>query len=87
MYAPKRVMEGLLSALTAACESKNRKPFGTRRLALQVKRIWQGEEGKDVVEYGLLMVLLSLAGITALLTLARAFGLLGSQQSHTLSTS
>jgi pilus assembly protein Flp/PilA len=37
-----------------------------------LKRLWQEEEGQDLVEYALLLVLLSLAAIGALGTLATA---------------
>ena len=36
------------------------------------KRLWQEEEGQDLVEYGLLLVLIALAAITAMGTLASA---------------
>jgi len=45
------------------------------RAVLQIKRVWLAEDGKDTVEYGLLMVLVSLAAITALLMLVRAIGI------------
>jgi len=35
-------------------------------------RLWQEEEGQDLVEYGLLMVLVALAAITTMKTLASA---------------
>jgi Flp pilus assembly pilin Flp len=37
-----------------------------------LKRLWQEEEGQDLTEYALLLVLLSLAAIGALGTLATA---------------
>lgn len=37
-----------------------------------LKRLWQEEEGQDLVEYGLLVVLIALAAITGLNTLASA---------------
>ena len=37
-----------------------------------IKRLWQEEEGQDLVEYGLLIVLIGLAGITAMKGLASA---------------
>ena len=43
-----------------------------------VKRLWQEEEGQDLVEYGLLLVLLSLGAVAAMKSLAssvsNAFG-------------
>jgi pilus assembly protein Flp/PilA len=35
-----------------------------------VKRLWQDEEGQDLVEYGLLVVLIALGAILAMKTLA-----------------
>ena len=35
-----------------------------------VKRLWQEEEGQDLVEYGLLLVLVSLGAVAAMGTLA-----------------
>jgi pilus assembly protein Flp/PilA len=37
-----------------------------------VKRLWQEEEGQDLVEYGLLLVLVSLGAVAAMGTLASA---------------
>ncbi len=36
------------------------------------KRLWQEEEGQDLVEYGLLLVLVSLGAVAAMGTLASA---------------
>jgi Flp pilus assembly pilin Flp len=38
---------------------------------LNLKRLWQGEEGQDLVEYALLIVLISLAMIVAMGNLAK----------------
>lgn len=35
-------------------------------------RLWKEEEGQDLTEYGLLLVLLALAGIAGMKTLANA---------------
>jgi pilus assembly protein Flp/PilA len=35
-----------------------------------IKRLWQEEEGQDLVEYGLLVVLISLFAVTAMKSLA-----------------
>jgi pilus assembly protein Flp/PilA len=35
-----------------------------------MKRLWKEEEGQDLVEYALLVVLISLAAVTAMKTLA-----------------
>jgi pilus assembly protein Flp/PilA len=37
-----------------------------------LKRFWQEEEGQDLVEYGLLLVLVSLGAVAAMGTLASA---------------
>jgi pilus assembly protein Flp/PilA len=37
-----------------------------------IKRLWQEEEGQDLTEYGLLLVLVALAAITSMKTLANA---------------
>lgn len=37
-----------------------------------LKRLWNEEEGQDLTEYALLLVLLSLAAVTTLNTLATA---------------
>jgi len=36
-----------------------------------IKRLWQEEEGQDLVEYGLLVVLISLFAVTAMSSLAK----------------
>jgi Flp pilus assembly pilin Flp len=45
-----------------------------RKAILQAKRLCQEEEGKDSVEYTLLLVLVALAAIAAMVTLTKAFG-------------
>jgi pilus assembly protein Flp/PilA len=35
-----------------------------------IKRLWKEEEGQDLVEYGLLIVLISLFAVTAMSSLA-----------------
>jgi Flp pilus assembly pilin Flp len=47
------------------------------RAILQARFLERDEEGKDAVEYSLLLLLLSLAVISILVTLGHAFGLLG----------
>ena len=37
-----------------------------------LKRLWKEDEAQDLVEYGLLLVLLSLAAVTSMGTLASA---------------
>src|SRR5919108_5000000 len=51
-----------------------------------VKRLWQGEEGQDLVEYALLLVFLALAAITVLPTLGQAVNTVFSQSASTLTT-
>jgi pilus assembly protein Flp/PilA len=36
------------------------------------KRLWQEEDGQDLVEYGLLLVLVALAAVSTMNTLAKA---------------
>jgi Flp pilus assembly pilin Flp len=56
------------------CDQQHKMKF-ICRVILQTKCLWLAEDGKDTVEYGLLMVLLSLATITALVMLARTIGI------------
>jgi pilus assembly protein Flp/PilA len=37
-----------------------------------VKRLWKEEEGQDLVEYGLLLVLVALVAVTTMKTLSSA---------------
>lgn len=37
-----------------------------------IKRLWQEEQGQDLTEYGLMLVLVALAAITSMTTLAKA---------------
>ena len=39
-----------------------------------IKRLWAEEEGQDLTEYGLLLVLVALAAVTSMKTLANAIG-------------
>ena len=39
-----------------------------------LKRLWQEEEGQDLTEYALLVVLIALAAVTAMQGLATAIG-------------
>ena len=87
MFAEKVVAACLFPTNRTLDSSDSRIGRGMRGVILQVKALWRGEEGKDMVEYGLLLVLLSLAGITALLSLARAFGLFGPGSANSQSTS
>jgi pilus assembly protein Flp/PilA len=49
-------------------------------------RLWKEEEGQDLTEYALLLVLLSLAAIASLSTLANAINKAFSQAATNLST-
>jgi pilus assembly protein Flp/PilA len=48
-----------------------------------VKRLWREEQGQDLVEYGLLLVLVSLGAVAAMGTLASAIsGAFGNASSN-----
>jgi pilus assembly protein Flp/PilA len=49
-------------------------------------RLWKEEEGQDLTEYALLLVLLSLAAIASLSTLANAINSVFSQAATNLTT-
>jgi pilus assembly protein Flp/PilA len=51
-----------------------------------IKRLWQEEEGQDLVEYGLLVVLISLFSIVAMQGLAGGISKAFSNASVQLST-
>ena len=51
-----------------------------------LKRLWKEEEGQDLTEYALLLVLLSLAAIGSLGTLANAINKVFSTASQNLSS-
>ena len=50
-------------------------------------RLWQEEEGQDLTEYGLLLVLVALAAITSMSTLANAIKTVFSTAATNLSSS
>lgn len=50
-------------------------------------RLWQEERGQDLTEYGLLLVLVALAAITSMSTLANAIKTVFSTAAANLSTS
>jgi pilus assembly protein Flp/PilA len=52
-----------------------------------LKRLWQEEEGQDLVEYGLLLVLVSLGAVAAMGTLASAISNAFGNASKNLSSS
>jgi len=49
-----------------------------------MKRLWQEEEGQDLTEYGLLLVLVALAAITSMKTLANAISTVFSSASTSM---
>ena len=52
-----------------------------------LKRLWQEEEGQDLTEYALLLVLIALAAIAGMNTLATAINSVFSAAASNLSTS
>jgi pilus assembly protein Flp/PilA len=52
-----------------------------------LQRLWKEEEGQDLVEYGLLLVLVSLAAIASMGTLATAINNAFSSAASNLSSS
>ena len=50
-------------------------------------RLWQEEEGQDLTEYGLLLVLIALAAISSISTLANAITPIFSKAAANLSAS
>jgi pilus assembly protein Flp/PilA len=52
-----------------------------------LKRLWKEEEGQDLVEYGLLLVLISLAAVAAMGTLATAISTAFTNAATNLSSS
>lgn len=52
-----------------------------------LKRLWQEEEGQDLTEYALLLVLIALAAIAGMNTLATAINSVFSSAAGNLSTS
>jgi pilus assembly protein Flp/PilA len=51
-----------------------------------IKRLWQEEEGQDLVEYGLLVVLISLFAVAAMSSLAKGISDAFSNASAQLTT-
>jgi len=65
----------------------NSKEKGNNRMKNLLKRLWQEEEGQDLVEYGLLLVLVSLGAVAAMGTLASAIsGAFGNASKNLSST-
>jgi Flp pilus assembly pilin Flp len=57
------------------------------RMKRFLARLWQDEEGQDLTEYGLLLVLVALAAITSMSTLANAIKTVFSTAAANLSAS
>jgi pilus assembly protein Flp/PilA len=57
------------------------------RMKSFLTRLWQEEEGQDLTEYGLLLVLVALAAITSMSTLANAIKTVFSTAAANLSSS
>jgi pilus assembly protein Flp/PilA len=60
---------------------------GNKEMKNLLKRLWQEEEGQDLVEYGLLLVLIALAATAAMGTLASAISNAFKNASANLSSS
>ncbi len=52
-----------------------------------LNRLWREEEGQDLVEYGLLLVLIALVAITTMKTVGNAISNIFSNAASTLTTS
>jgi pilus assembly protein Flp/PilA len=51
------------------------------------KRLWEEEEGQDLVEYGLLLVLLALVAISSMKTIGSAISNIFSNAANNLASS
>jgi Flp pilus assembly pilin Flp len=60
--------------------------FGGMQMSQYFIRLWKEDEGQDLTEYALLLVLLSLAAIATLGTLANAINSVFNQAATNLST-
>jgi len=61
---------------------------GRKPMKNLIKRLWQEEEGQDLTEYGLLLVLVALAAITSMQKLASAIStVFGSASTQLTATS
>ena len=87
MCGRKLLTASLLPTHKARPDLDSGKELVIRELILQARWLWRNEDGKDMVEYGLLLVLLSLAGLTALMALAKALKLIGGSNATSQSTS
>jgi hypothetical protein len=66
MPAPRPRMAYSFQHLHQSPRSKSRMPARICRVILQTKCLWLGEDGKDTVEYGLLMVLVFVSSYNCL---------------------
>jgi pilus assembly protein Flp/PilA len=57
------------------------------KMIVLLKRLWKDEQGQDLVEYGLLLVLVSLGAVAAMGTLASAISSAFGNASSNLSSS
>ena len=60
---------------------------GSNAMKDRIARLWKEEEGQDLTEYGLLLVLVALAAIATMQSLASALSNVFSNASSSLSTS
>jgi pilus assembly protein Flp/PilA len=60
---------------------------GNKQMKNLFVRLWKEEEGQDLTEYGLLLVLVALAAIATMKTLASALSNVFSNAASSLSTS
>jgi len=55
-------------------------------MKVRIARLWKGEEGQDLTEYGLLLVLVSLGAIATINSLATPISNMFSKAASSLST-
>jgi len=58
--------------LSSVSTTTNPKMEGNKQMKNLFKRLWKEEEAQDLTEYGLLLVLIALAAVTAMGKLASA---------------
>jgi len=59
---------------------------GSNPMKDRIARLWKGEEGQDLTEYGLLLVLVSLGAIATINSLATPISNMFSKAASSLST-
>ena len=77
------LLEGL--GVVLPCAPRSRSMRG-KQMKNVLYRLWKEEEGQDLTEYALLLVLLSLAAITTLGTLASAINSVFNKAASNLAT-